>query len=69
MKRLAITLALVLLAGAVIFSASSSMKIAQTDSNGHVLTALWAQYEAASKADKPKTEAEILSKIKEQITF
>ena len=35
-----------------------------TDPDGHVLTALWKQYEAATKADRPQTEAEILSKIK-----
>ena len=35
-----------------------------TDQDGHVLTALWKQYEAAAKADRPQTEAEILSKIK-----
>ena len=34
------------------------------DKDGHVLTALWKQYEDASKADRPQKEAEILSKIK-----
>ena len=34
------------------------------DQDGHVLTALWKQYEEASKADRPQKEAEILSKIK-----
>ena len=34
------------------------------DPDGHVLTALWKQYEEASKADRPQKEAEILSKIK-----
>jgi hypothetical protein len=34
------------------------------DSDGHVLTALWKQYEEARKADRPQTEADILSKIK-----
>ena len=30
------------------------------DKDGHVLTALWKQYEDASKADRPQKEAEIL---------
>ena len=34
------------------------------DKDGHVLTALWKQYEEASKADRPQKEAEILEKIK-----
>ena len=34
------------------------------DKDGHVLTALWKQYEDASKADRPQKEAEILTKIK-----
>jgi len=65
MKRFLITLALAVLAGAVTYSASSMKTPQKTDSSGHTLTALWAQYEAASKADKPQTEAEVLSKIKE----
>ena len=34
------------------------------DQDGHELAALWKQYESARKADRPQTEAEILSKIK-----
>ena len=34
------------------------------DQDGHVLTALWKQYEEAAKADRPQKEAEILEKIK-----
>ena len=34
------------------------------DKDGHVLTALWKQYEEANKADRPQKEAEILEKIK-----
>ena len=34
------------------------------DRDGHVLTALWKQYEEAAKADRPQKEAEILEKIK-----
>ena len=40
--------------------------VAMTDSDGHRLTQLWQKYEEARKADKPKTEAEILSQIKAQ---
>ena len=36
--------------------------------DGHKLTALWEKYQAANKADKPKTEAEILSQIKKAAT-
>ena len=34
------------------------------DKDGHVLTALWKQYDEAHKADRPQKEAEILTKIK-----
>ena len=40
------------------------MMNAQTDQDGHVLAALWKKYDAAAKADRPQTEAEILSQIK-----
>ena len=36
------------------------------DKDGHVLTALWKQYEEANKADRPQKEAEILTKIKDE---
>lgn len=36
------------------------------DSDGHVLTSLWKEYAKASDADRPKKEAEILLRIKEQ---
>ena len=36
----------------------------EPDKDGHVLTALWKQYEEANKADRPQKEAEILTKIK-----
>ena len=36
------------------------------DQDGHVLTALWKQYEEANKADRPQKEAEILTKIKNE---
>ncbi len=36
------------------------------DSDGHVLTLLWKEYAKASDADRPKKEAEILLRIKEQ---
>ncbi|MBO4635026.1 MAG: hypothetical protein J5669_06605 [Bacteroidales bacterium] len=34
--------------------------------NGHMLTALWKQYQEAASADLPKKEAEILSQIKQE---
>ena len=34
------------------------------DKDGHELAALWKQYESARKADRPQTEAELLTKIK-----
>ena len=49
---------------AVAFLLIAPMMNAQTDQDGHVLTALWKQYEEASKADRPQKEAEILTKIK-----
>lgn len=58
MKRLLITWLLALMAGAPIFADSMP--------DGHVLTSLWKQYEAASKADLPQQEADILSKIKQE---
>ncbi|MBR1795398.1 MAG: hypothetical protein IJ755_08920 [Bacteroidales bacterium] len=36
------------------------------DPDGHVLTALLKKYDAAVKADRPQTEAEILAQIKTQ---
>ena len=58
MKRSFITWLLAVLAG--ITTLASPMN------DGHTLTALWKQYEEASKADRPQTEAEILFKIKEE---
>jgi hypothetical protein len=58
MKRIFILLALVLF-GATAIAAT------MTD-NGHKLTELWAQYEAARKADRPVKELEILKEIKEK---
>ena len=50
--------------GAVALLLTAPMMNAQTDKDGHVLTALWKQYEEASRADRPVKEAEILTKIK-----
>ena len=36
----------------------------KTDSDGHVLVSLWKDYKSAVDSDRPKKEAEILSKIK-----
>ena len=56
MKRI-LTSLLLLLAGA------GALKSADM-TDGHKLTTLWKQYEDASKADLPQTEASILEKIK-----
>ena len=49
---------------AAVTAAISSFAMKEDD--GHKLTALWEKYEAAYKADKPKTEAEILAQIKKE---
>ena len=51
---------------AVVLLLTSAMMNAQTDGDGHVLTALWKQYDEASRADRPVKEAEILAKIKKE---
>jgi hypothetical protein len=38
----------------------------KTDSDGHVLVSLWKDYKSAVDSDRPKKEAEILSKIKSE---
>ncbi len=58
MKRSLLTWLLAVLTG--------TAAIASPMNDGHVLTALWKQYEEASKADRPQKEAEILSQIKEE---
>ena len=53
------------LAAAALFLIAPIMKANPApDKDGHVLTALWKQYEEAPKADRPQKEAEILTKIK-----
>ena len=42
------------------------MMNAQTDKDGHALTALWKQYEEAARADRPQKEAEILARIRKE---
>ena len=54
MKRLIITLT----------AALAALNLFAMNDDGHKLTSLWEKYEDARKADKPKTEAEILSQIK-----
>ena len=36
------------------------------DSNGHVLSARWAEYEKMQRADRPQKEAEILKEIRDE---
>lgn len=45
---------------------NSKKKSAETDSEGHVLVALWADYEQAVSLDRPAKQVEILSKIKSE---
>lgn len=45
---------------------NSKKKSAETDSEGHVLVALWADYEQAVSLDRPAKQIEILSKIKSE---
>lgn len=45
---------------------NSKKKSAETDSEGHVLVALWADYEQAVSQDRPAKQVEILSKIKSE---
>ena len=53
-----------LAAAALLFLAPMMKANPAPDKDGHVLTALWKQYEEARKADRPQKEAEILAKIK-----
>jgi len=57
MKRTLITCVLAILAGAFPLFAQS---------DGHVLTDLWKQYEKAAKSDLPQSEAKALARIKEE---
>lgn len=45
---------------------NSKKKSVETDSEGHVLVALWADYEQAVSLDRPAKQVEILSKIKSE---
>ena len=45
---------------------NSKKKSAETDSEGHVLVALWADYQQAVSLDRPAKQLEILSKIKSE---
>lgn len=59
MKRILFTLLAALTAAGAINAATMS-------EDGHSLTALWKQYDEASKADLPKKEASILEQIKKE---
>lgn len=45
---------------------NSKKKSAETDSEGHVLVSLWADYQQAVSLDRPVKQLEILSKIKSE---
>lgn len=70
MKTKIFIIAAVLLAGAAGFTTMATMDRkgikAPADDSGHVLTALWSQYEAARKDDKPLRQIEILEKIRKE---
>ena len=57
MKRILLSWMLAMLAG-------SATLWGQSMNDGHQLTGLWKQYDAAHKADLPQKEAEVLSQIK-----
>ncbi|MBR4595461.1 MAG: hypothetical protein IKO31_01935, partial [Bacteroidales bacterium] len=59
MKRILLSLLAALTGAGAIIAAPMS-------EDGHILTALWKQYEEASKADLPKKEASILEQIKKE---
>ena len=63
MKRLAIA---ALLAALAALAAGMTMKNTLKKQDDHILTSLWKEYEAAVAADKPATQAAVLSRIKEQ---
>ena len=50
----------------ILAAAMAAVNVFAMTDDGHKLTALWEKYEAANKADKPKTEAEILAQIKKE---
>ena len=70
MKTRLLTLATLLLAaGTLLLLAQSKNTITKEklmDSNGHVLTARWAEYEKMHNADRPQKEAEILRDIRDE---
>lgn len=68
MKKALTTAALIVFSIAAAISLSTPMKTKapKPDKNGHILQALWASYDEATKADKPKTRLKILDDIKEQ---
>lgn len=45
---------------------TAAVNVFAMSEDGHKLTRLWEKYEEARKADKPKTEAEILTQIKQE---
>ena len=50
----------------ILAAGMAAMNLFAMNDDGHKLTGLWEKYQEARKADKPKTEAEILSQIKAQ---
>ena len=52
----------------IIAAATAAISAFAMTDDGHKLTQLWQKYDDAHKADKPKTEAEILQQIKKEAT-
>ena len=52
--------------GYLLAQGKNANKTTAMDSNGHVLTAQWAEYEKMHQADRPQKEAEILKGIREE---
>ena len=52
--------------GYLLAQGKNANKTTAMDSNGHVLTAQWAEYEKMQKADRPQKEAEILKGIRDE---
>ena len=52
--------------GLLLAQGTNANKKTAMDSNGHVLTAQWAEYEKMHQADRPQKEAEILKAIRDE---
>lgn len=60
MKRLTFLIAFI----ALIFAGTMSVMADSNDNKGRALTSLWKEFDQAQKSDKPKTQLEVLGRIK-----